>query len=156
MLWSLTNNLPSLKKKNQENSKKYSCRYLVWTIIPKSSSYIYFGRNYQNPVFCAFLLLIQGNNEVFLCYDLQSTVFAILRITNILLVLIYAKHCAYHFFSFIFTTFLQSRQCYQDTLGEAPESQKSYIICLIFTGRAGIQCQVCLFPRTILSTSNIV
>ena len=80
----------------------------------------------------------------------SGTDYAILRITNTLLVLgICQTLCL---FSFILTTFLQSRQFYYDILGEAPESQRSYVIFPIFTGKVWIQHQVCLLPRTVLLT----
>lgn len=74
--------MPLLKKIKQENSNILQIFGLDYNskII---RLHLLFCKNFQDLLF-----LIQGNNEVILCHDLQGTDYAMLRITSTLLELV--------------------------------------------------------------------
>lgn len=92
------NNLPLLKKIKQENSN-----ILQILVLDYNSKiirlHLLFCKNFQDLLF-----LIQGNNKVVLCHDLQGTDYAMLRITSTLLVLVswYMPNCVLITFSHLY------------------------------------------------------
>ena len=118
-----------------------------FTISLQNHQFIFilsFGRNFQDSLCCALLLLIQGNNEVFWGYDVQGTDYAILKITKSLLVvgICQTRHLSPFF---IYTCNISARQTILNhSLGEAFAPQRGNLPTFSWTEQEFNVKSVCL------------